>query len=88
MAEAIQRKVGLSRAESADFVNAIVEELGAALGAGENIKISGFGTFTLNRKQARMGRNPKTGIEAEIPARTVLTFKASQTLKDDIAKAG
>ncbi len=88
MAESIQRRVGLSKAESADFVEAIVKEISAALVAGENVKISGFGSFILSEKAERLGRNPKTGVEAKIPARKVLSFKASQSFKDEIIKAG
>jgi len=87
LAEAIQHDIGLSKAESAGFVGEILDLMMDALAAGENVKISGFGSFILNKKAARVGRNPKTGVEAVIPARTVLTFKASQSLKDDIAKA-
>ena len=77
LAEAIQRNVGLSKTESAEFVEAIVAEIGAAFVAGENVKISGFGSFVMSKKAERLGRNPKTGITAKIPARKVLSFKAS-----------
>jgi len=87
LAEAIQRHVGLSKAESATFVESVVNEVSAALAAGENVKISGFGSFVLNQKAERVGRNPKTGIEAKIPARRVLNFRASHSLKDAISKA-
>ncbi len=87
VAEAIQRKVGLSKAESSELVETIVREISAALIAGENVKISGFGSFVVNYKTERTGRNPKTGVEVYIPARRVLAFRASQVLKDEIAKA-
>ncbi len=87
IAESIQRQVGLSKSESSDFIEVIVEEMSAALAAGESVKISSFGSFVLSQKAERMGRNPKTGIEAKIQARKVLTFKASQSLKDQIAEA-
>jgi integration host factor subunit alpha len=58
-----------------------------ALSNGENVKISGFGTFLLRDKGERVGRNPKTGIEVPITPRRVLTFRASQMLKDSIAAA-
>ncbi|GAM06497.1 integration host factor subunit alpha [Novosphingobium sp. MBES04] len=58
-----------------------------ALSDGENVKISGFGTFLLRDKGERMGRNPKTGVEVPITPRRVLTFRASQMLKDRIAGA-
>ena len=62
--------------------------MGNALARGENVKISGFGTFVLRDKSERIGRNPKTGVEVPITSRRVLTFRASQTLRDRIVKAG
>lgn len=86
LAEAINRKVGLSRSESLGMVEAILDMMSGALENGENVKISGFGTFLLRDKSQRIGRNPKTGIEVPITPRRVLTFRASQMLKDRIAK--
>ena len=85
LADAINRKMGLSRSESLDMVEAILDRMSDALAAGENVKISGFGTFLLRDKSERVGRNPKTGIEVPITSRRVLTFRASQMLKDRIA---
>jgi integration host factor subunit alpha len=85
LAETINRKMGFSRAESLDMVEAILEKMCSALGDGENVKISGFGTFLLRDKKERIGRNPKTGVEVPITPRRVLTFRASQKLKDRIA---
>ncbi len=87
LAETINRKIGLSRAESLDMVEAILEKMSKALEAGENVKISGFGTFVLRDKRQRIGRNPKTGVEVPITPRRVMTFRASQLLKEKIAKA-
>ena len=87
LAETINRKMGLSRAESLDMVEAILEKMSKALEAGENVKISGFGTFVLRDKRQRLGRNPKTGVEVPITPRRVMTFRASQLLKEKIAKA-
>jgi len=84
LAEGINRRVGLSRAESLDMVESILHHLCRALAEGENVKISGFGTFLLRDKAERVGRNPKTGIEVPITPRRVLTFRASQMLKDRI----
>jgi len=78
--------MGLSRAESLAMVEAILDHMCDALADGENVKISGFGTFLLRDKKQRVGRNPKTGIEVPITPRRVLTFRASQILKDQIAK--
>ena len=69
------------------MVEAILDHMGDALARGENVKISGFGTFLLRDKKQRIGRNPKTGVEVPITPRRVLTFRASQILKDRIAKA-
>ncbi len=84
LAEAINRKVGLSRAESLALVESILDRMSNAMSNGENVKISGFGTFTLRDKNERIGRNPKTGVEVPITPRRVLTFRASQILKDRI----
>ena len=86
LAETINRKMGLSRAESLDMVEAILEKMCKALTDGENVKISGFGSFILRDKRERVGRNPKTGVEVPITPRRVLTFRASQLLKDRISK--
>ncbi|MFN5819924.1 MAG: integration host factor subunit alpha [Novosphingobium sp.] len=86
LAESINRKVGLSRSESLGMVEAILNHMSNALEKGENVKISGFGTFLLRDKAQRIGRNPKTGVEVPITPRRVLTFRASQMLKDRISK--
>lgn len=88
LAEALNRQVGLSRAESAQMVESILNHMAEALAAGENVKISGFGTFVLRDKSQRIGRNPKTGVEVPIEPRRVLTFRASQAMRDRIADAG
>ena len=85
IAEAINRKLGLSRAESLQMVESVLDHISDALAAGENVKISGFGTFLLRDKSERIGRNPKTGIEVPITPRRVLTFRASQLLKERVA---
>ena len=86
LAEVINRKMGFSRAESLDLVEAILTHMSNALARGENVKVSGFGTFLLRDKKERIGRNPKTGVEVPITPRRVLTFRASQILKDRIAE--
>ncbi len=68
------------------MVEAILQHMCTALGDGENVKISGFGTFLLRDKGERIGRNPKTGVEVPITPRRVMTFRASQMLKDRIAE--
>ncbi|HUD29068.1 MAG TPA: integration host factor subunit alpha [Novosphingobium sp.] len=86
IAEAIHRKLGISRSESVAMVEAILQQMCAALSEGQNVKISGFGTFLLRDKGERIGRNPKTGVEVPITPRRVMTFRASQMLKDRIAQ--
>ena len=86
LAETINRKMGFSRAESLNLVESILAHMCEAMKNGENVKISGFGTFVLRDKRERIGRNPKTGVEVPITSRRVLTFRASQLLKDRIAQ--
>ncbi len=86
LAETISRKMGFSRAESFDFVESILRHMCASMSNGENVKISGFGSFILRDKKERIGRNPKTGVEVPITPRRVMTFRASQILKERIAK--
>lgn len=86
LAESLNRKLGLSRSDSLGMVESILDHMTSALEQGENVKISGFGTFLLRDKSQRIGRNPKTGIEVPITPRRVLTFRASQMLKERIAR--
>lgn len=85
LADMIHRKVGLSRAESLDMVESILHHMCEAMSKGENVKISGFGTFLLRDKGERIGRNPKTGVEVPITPRRVMTFRASKMLKDKVS---
>ena len=87
LAEALHRQVGLSRADSAEVVEQVLACMCESLSNGENVKISGFGTFVLRDKGERVGRNPKTGVEVPIAPRRVLTFRASQMMRDRIAAA-
>ncbi len=84
LAERIYMQVGLSRNESADLLEHVLERVCAALQNGESVKISGFGTFSVRQKGRRVGRNPKTGVEVPILPRRVLVFRASQVLKAQI----
>ncbi len=88
LAETVNHKMGFSRAESLGLVEQILAKMCDALSDGENVKISGFGSFVLRDKRERIGRNPKTGIEVPITSRRVLTFRASQKLKDRVAEGG
>ena len=85
IAERLNRQVGLSRAESAQIVEQVLDLVSDALEQVENVKISGFGTFVMRDKNERIGRNPKTGIEVPITPRRVLTFRPSQSLRDRVA---
>lgn len=85
LAETINRKMGLSRAESLEMVEDILDQMSEAMAKGENVKISGFGSFVLRDKRQRIGRNPKTGVEVPITPRRVMTFRASQLLKEHVA---
>lgn len=84
LAEAVYEEVGLSRNESADLVESVLNEISDTLIAGENVKISSFGSFTIREKGERIGRNPKTGVEVPISPRKVLVFRASHVLKDRV----
>lgn len=85
LSEAVFREVGLSRNESAQLVESVIEHMSDALVAGEQVKISSFGTFSVRQKTARIGRNPKTGEEVPIQPRRVLTFRPSHLMKERIA---
>jgi integration host factor subunit alpha len=86
LADVVHRRLGLSRAESANVVERVLHHMCHALSLGQNVKISGFGTFILRDKGERVGRNPKTGVEVPIAPRRVMTFRASQIMRDRIAK--
>ena len=85
LSEAVFREVGLSRNESAQLVESVLDHMSDALVAGEQVKISSFGTFSVRNKTARIGRNPKTGEEVPINPRRVLTFRPSHLMKDRVA---
>jgi integration host factor subunit alpha len=84
LTESVYRNIGLSRNESSDLVEAVLEEICSCLEAGEEVKLSSFGTFSVQSKSERVGRNPKTGIEAVITPRRVLSFRPSHILKDRV----
>ncbi len=86
LSEAVYEEVGLSRNESAELVESVLDEIADALVRGEPVKISSFGSFAVRQKGQRVGRNPKTGEEVPILPRKVLVFRASHVLKDHINK--
>ena len=85
LSEAVFREVGLSRNDSAQLVESVLNHMSDALADGEQVKISSFGTFSVRSKTARVGRNPKTGEEVPINPRKVLTFRPSHLMKDRVA---
>ncbi len=82
----IYEKVGFSKQQATDVVEATFEIIKGHLEKGEKVKISGFGNFVINTKSPRNGRNPQTGDEITIKGRRVLTFKASTILKETVNK--
>lgn len=87
IASAVYKEIGLSLQECNLLVDEVIEEICRALEAGQTVKLSSFGTFSLRRKKQRMGRNPKTGVEVPITSRTVLSFNASNLLKAKVNQA-
>ena len=85
LSEAVFREVGLSRNDSAQLVETVLDHMSDALVKGEQVKISSFGTFSVREKSARVGRNPKTGEEVPINQRRVHTFRPSHLMKDRVA---
>jgi integration host factor subunit alpha len=88
LAEAVYRRVGLSRSESARLVELVLKEITDCLERGETVKLSSFGSFIVRSKRERMGRNPKTGATVPIPPHRVMVFKASDTLRKRLVGGG
>jgi len=86
LSEAVFREVGLSRNESAQLVESVLQHVSDALVEGETVKISSFGTFSVREKGPRVGRNPKTGEEVPIHPRKVLSFRPSHIMKERVAR--
>jgi integration host factor subunit alpha len=81
LSEVVYHRVGLSRTESAELVQAVLDEICDAAARGETVKLSSFGSFVVRSKGQRIGRNPKTGVEVPILPRRVMVFKPSNVLK-------
>ena len=86
LSEAVYQEVGLSRHESAQLVEVVLDRISECLVRGESVKLSSFGSFSVRQKGGRMGRNPKTGKEVPIKPRRVLVFRPSHVLKHRINK--
>jgi integration host factor subunit alpha len=84
LSESLHRNIGLSRTESAEMVNNVLDLISDSLVEGQYVKLSSFGTFMVRAKRERMGRNPKTGEEVPITPRRVLVFRPSQVMKNVI----
>ena len=84
LGEAVYQEVGLSRNESADLLESVLEYMAESLIKGDTVKVSSFGSFSVREKGQRIGRNPKTGEEVPILPRKVLVFRPSQVLKNRI----
>ena len=84
LSEAVYEEVGLSRTESTELVESVLNKISSTLVKGETVKVSSFGTFSVRSKGQRIGRNPKTGKEVPILPRRVLVFRPSQILKDKV----
>lgn len=87
ISESIYREIGLSKNDSADLVNSMLDHISQSLSRGENVKIAKFGSFKLSIKKERSGRNPKTGAPAIVSQRTVVTFKPSPYLSERVSLA-
>ena len=83
---AVAEKTALSKKDSEKVVNAAFEAITEALVAGDKVQLVGFGSFETKERNARIGRNPRTKEEIEIPASRVPAFKAGKALKDAVAK--
>lgn len=81
LAEAVYRKLGLSRVESASLVEFVLDTMSETIAKGETVKLSSFGSFIVRSKGERIGRNPKTGVEVPIAPRRVLVFKPSNVMR-------
>ena len=86
LANTLFEQLGLNKREAKEFVELFFEKIRESLESGESVKLSGFGGFSVRDKKSRPGRNPKTGEKVPLTPRRVVTYKASQKVKDRIAK--
>ena len=83
---AVAEQAGLSKKDSEKAINAAFDSITAALAAGDKVQLVGFGAFEVKERNARVGRNPKTKEEIQIPASRVASFKVGKALKDAVVK--
>ena len=83
---AVAEKAGLTKKDAERVINATFDSITASLVAGDKVQVSGFGIFEAKKREARVGRNPRTKETIQIPATKLPVFKASKTLKDAVAK--
>ncbi len=84
LTDAVAAKTGMTKKDSAAAVAAVLDVIAETLAAGEDVKITGFGGFEVKNREARTGRNPKTGETVEIPASKYVSFSAGSTLKEKV----
>ncbi len=80
----IAKVAGITKTEAGDALNAVVSGISSSLKKGDKVSLIGFGTFSVTKRKARLGRNPQTGKEIKIPARKIVKFKAGKTLSDKV----
>lgn len=83
--EKVAGEVDISKAAAQKMIESVLGSIGTALGSGESVSLIGFGTFSVNERAARTGRNPQTGKEIAIPAKNLVKFKPGKTLKEKVA---
>ena len=84
LTDALAQKTNMTKKDAAEAVNAIIDVIAEALAAGDDVKVTGFGSFEVKSRAARVGRNPKTGEAVQIPASKYVAFSAGSLLKDKV----
>ena len=83
---AVAERANVTKKDTEAVISATIEAITAALAAGDKVQLTGFGSFEVKERAARVGRNPRTGEATEIPASRIPAFKAGKALKDSVAK--
>jgi len=84
LVEKVASTAGLSKADASRVLNSILDSVKAALKKGQKVSLVGFGSFSVSKRKARKGRNPRTGEAIKIPAGKVPRFSAGKSLKDAV----